>query len=215
MKSKSTAYSFIFFTILLVLLSLATWRVGVVQNKLTKEREYNNLLTASKDSLKLVFNDKTKQWQSEREIFKANDETLTKYLKNNEKELYDIKKDYNSIVGILSKISFEADTVVLNDTVRVIDKDSTVRVANIVNPFYSAHIKSYADSTKLSIRGIYNEQKFSIDSKGKLIITNSNPYIVQEDGKGFYITQPKEKTKNWKYYIGIAGGLIGGYYIFK
>lgn len=208
-------YVFIFFVIVLVILCLVTYKLKEAHDTIAKQKESNNLIEASMDSLKLVYNEKTKEWQSERKIFKANNEELDKYLKEKEKELYKLRNDYNSVIGIISKNEFKADTVVINDPVAVIELDTTVRVANIKTPYYNANIKSYADSTKLNISGIYNEQKFSIDKSGKLIIINSNPYIIQHEGKGFYITQPEQKTKNWKYYIGIAGGLTLGYFTFK
>lgn len=167
-------------------------------------KQSNNLLEASKDSMSRKWNDDSKQWEYERQSFKAENKILEDYLKKNEKELYTVKKKYNAVVGIQSEAEVKIDTVLVTelDTVR----DS--RIANVKNEWYEANIISKPDSTSLKLRA-YSYSTYAIDEKGKLVVTEKNPYIEQKNINSFYVQPPKQRKKNFKYWVGaIAGGLI-------
>lgn len=175
-----------------------------LHEKLGEVRNTNNLLEADRDSLKKVFNKKTQEWEYSRLAYKAENEELNKFLKQNKEELYKLKKENKALVGIISETQIRIDTVVLNE--KVVEYDSTVRVANIKNPFYIANILSYTDRTSLSVR-MQAKLNFLIGPNGNLIATTNNPYLDLVQLESFYVTPAKQKSKNWKYLIGFGLGL--------
>lgn len=182
--------------------------ISFKNDTIEKLSDNNNLLEAKIDTLDKSWNKQKNRYEYSKLLYIANEKNLKDQLKNLDTELATLKKKKpNTGTGIIETTTTIIDTVVINDTVSIKD----TRVANISNQHYKALITSRIDSTELSIR-MYDKMEADIDYKtGRITIIHSNPYIEVTELKGFQISTPKQKSKNWKY---IVGGIVGGSLIY-
>lgn len=187
--------------------------LGVYVNHLrnvNKSFEYTAKLDkAYSESIKETYDKKEKAIEFSKSALVADNETLNIYLKEKDKELYDLKKDKKAAVGAIFKDVLRIDTVVKTF---VTDTSADIRTAKIVNDHYEVDVLSTRDSTSVRLSAT-DKIKFSLGDDSRVRITHSNPYIRTEELNSFYV-KPQNKS-NWKIYAGFAAGIVAGHYLHK
>lgn len=161
------------------------------------------------DSLRTEYDAKTGEYTSTISAYVAENKTLTQFLKEKDEELYRLKKK-GAVTGGKVSTETKVDTVVVTE---YLPNDSTTRIAKVdAMPHYTAEVTSLPDSTRIKLAA-YVHLGWDI-TDGKLNLTHDNPYLTINNARGFYVL-PKDNKRNYKWWLGVAAGLTGGYLIFK
>lgn len=167
-----------------------------------------------KDSLSRVWDEKEKTYVYSISAYTAEKKKLELFLKENQKELYDLRKKYNALAAIKAKVEIKMDTILKYDSIYI---DTTsgrdVRVSSIKDDFRDIGVISYPDSIHLSPFIIKTGQTIVVGEDGKVRVLFTNPYMQVTDLNSYYIQPPKQKKKNWKFWVGLGIGLAGGLYL--
>lgn len=187
---------FIVYGILLLAIVFLCFRSCTQQNDKTDLEQRLKLEEAAKDTIYL---DK-KTGDFSKDAYVGSDEVTKQFLKETDSKLSELAK--NNKAAIITKTVFKHDTTVV--TVRDTVKDT--RTADVVTPYYQAHVVSGPEQTKISIL-MQDETSYYLGPDNRLHTKHSvPPDMLQVKELNSFFLEPKQKKKNGKW---IGGILIG------
>lgn len=157
---------------------------------------------------------------------KALNDTITKTVDKNGDTTYS-KQAFIAEIGLLTDVIAKKDTelarlakeknkvaVKVVTVTKLVDSGKTIidtvkdtRTATIVNPHFTADFVSTPVKTTVNV-SFRDTATYAIDKNGRLNTKHSNPYLSVVDQNAF-IVLPKQRKKNWKYWVGaVVGGVL-------
>lgn len=169
-------------------------------------KEQKDLAIAAKDSLRVEYDKKTGEATYSKAALAASEKTLDDYLAKNNKPLSDLKKKDKAIFGASTTFETPIDTAVAVEARP--DSTDDVRSAHIIDPYFVADVAASRDSIKLSVAPI-DTMSLTMDKDYRVRVRFQNPKSKVTELTPFYVKPAPQKSKNWKYFLGIAAGAIG------
>lgn len=171
-------------------------------NQVDVLKQQSELNTAAADPLKIE-RDKNGKLTASIQALTADNKVLNDYLEKNNKELAALKKKDKAVFGATVHFTTPIDTAVAVEA--KVDSTDDVRSAHIVDPYYTADVAAGRDSIKLSVNPI-DSMSITLDPDNRVRVRFQNPKANVTELHPFYVKPPAQKSKNWKYFLGIAAG---------